>query len=151
MFSLPIRTQLSIVITVAMLTIAVVILILAQNLYQQRDRDFRQAYLVGQQNLWAAIMENERKEMSTNFKVFTRDRKLKSALFKNKYDGIRELIGPTATRLRALNVASNMIVVNKEGQVVFSDDDQVKSAPAAALRAIATSKSASDIELSGNG
>lgn len=151
MLSLPIRTQLSISVTVSILTISLVILFLAQNLYEQRDRDFKQTYIKGQKNLWFAISENERTEMLGNFKIFSRDQKLKTALFKGKFDALRELLGPTATRLKALNVADNMMIVSRDGKVIFSDDERVKEPSPTILKVLETLKPVSDFDLTPGG
>ena len=63
---------------------------IGQLLYNQRDQDFRDAYLSGLNSLWKAVSENELSTMASNFKALTRNRKLSMALYKGQHDQIRE-------------------------------------------------------------
>lgn len=149
--SLPIRYQLSISMAFAMSIVAVVMMLIGQHLYDQRDRDFQRTYISSQNNLWTAISENERTEMASNFKTFTRNRKLTTALFRKKFDSLGEIIGPTATRLKAMNIADNLMIVSKDGAVVYSVVKQATQIPITVKKVLETSKQASDLDLTADG
>jgi len=151
LLSLPIRYRLSLAISAAMLIIAVAMLFIGQQLYQLRDRDYQQNYVANQLNLWNAISANQATEMAANFKVFTRDRKLKTALFRKKFDGIRELVGPIATRLKAEKIADNMQIVAQNGQVVFSEIPSASQATQTALQVLQSRQQQTDIDFSPDG
>lgn len=149
--TLPIKYRLSITMALAMLIMSLIMLLIGQHLYDQRDRDFQETYISSQKNLWVAISENERAEMAANFKIFSRNRKLTTALFRKKYDNLRELLGPTATRLSAMNIADNMMIIAKDGSVVFSAIKGITESPQTAKHVLNTSKQSSDLELTSDG
>ncbi len=149
--SLPIRYRLSMSVALAMLVVAIVMMLIGQHLYNQRDRDFQETYISSQKNLWIAISENERTEMAANFKIFTRNRKLTSALFRKKFDKLPEILGPTATRLKAMQIADNMMIVSKEGTVVFSEIKQKTQLSSIVKQVLQTSKQGADLALSDDG
>jgi methyl-accepting chemotaxis protein len=135
----------------SMLVLAAVLIVISHHLYSQKDKDFQKTYISSQKNLWTAISKNEREQMATNFKTFSRNRKLTTALFRKKYDNLREILGPTATRLKALNIADNMMVIAADEQVVFSEIQANTQAPQTAKQALETRKQSSDIELTADG
>ncbi len=148
--SLPIRHRLSIATAILLLMVICAAFFLGMLLYNQKHGDFEDAYLKGQKNLWDAITLNESNAMSENFKTFTRNRKLTSALFKNEKDKLRDLIGPSATRLKASGIASNLMVVMKDGSVGFSETN-VTQAPETAKTAMSSKKLASGLEYTADG
>ena len=148
--SLPIRHRLSIATAILLLMVICAAFFLGMLLYNQKHGDFEDAYLKGQKNLWDAITLNESNAMSENFKTFTRNRKLTSALFKNEKDKLRDLIGPSATRLKASGIASNLMVVMKDGSVGFSETN-VSQAPETAKTAMSSKKLASGLEYTADG
>lgn len=149
--SIPIRLRISITMALAMLIVALVMLFISQHLYNQRDKDFQDTYISSQKNLWVAISENEQATMASNFKTFSRNRKLTTALFRKKYNTLREILGPTATRLKALDIADNMMVVTTDGSVVFTEISNLEYTPETAKRVLETRKQSSDIELTSDG
>jgi len=148
--SLPLRHRLSIATAIFLILVIVASLLISLHLYDQRDSDFQHAYLQGQVNLWDAISRNERSAMSENYKTFTRNRKLTAALFKNQKDKLRELIGPSATRMKALGVSSNLMVIMKDGSVGFSENGKSQT-PITAKEALKTSKRTDGLEMSADG
>lgn len=149
--NMPLRLRLSLATAVVILLVMVVMVFIGQRLYDQRDQDFINTYTTSQQNIWNAISRNEFAVMSSNFKTFTRNRKLTSALFKNESGKLADIVGPSATRMKAMDVASNLMIIMKDGSVGFSDISGVTSAPKVAMEALKTSKTVSGLELTADG
>ncbi len=149
--NISLKQRLSFAVGCGLLMITVVLLVIGQQLYNQRDRDFRAAYLGGVSSLWKAVSENERNEMAANFKALTRDRKLGAALYKEQKEAIREAIGPTATRLQAMEIADNVIVMNKRGEIGFSLIEAESTPPVLAMKTISSGKSLEGFELTVDG
>ncbi len=145
------KNRLSLSVGVVIILVTAVLLLLGRHLYDQRDQDFQNAYLNGLSDLWEAIGENERAAMATNFKSLTRNRKLNTALFRGKTDAIKDAIGPTATRLLALGIADNLMVVTREGRVGFSELPRANAVSETAKQALDTGKQARGFELSPDG
>lgn len=149
--TLPIRFRISIVMAVALTLVITSLILVGQHLYEQRDTAFRNAYISGQQSLWAAISENENSSIASNYQIFSRNRKLTSALFRGEFAKIPEVMGPTATRLSAMNVTNHMRIVSKDSNVVFSDVEGRTSVPETAKRVFKDPKTISDLELTADG
>jgi len=149
--NMPLRLRLSLATAIVILLVTLAMMFIGQHLYNQRDKDFINTYTASQQNIWDAISSNERTAMSSNFKTFTRNRKLTTALFKNQAEKLAEIVGPSATRMKAMDVASNLMIIMKDGSVGFSEIAQATSAPKVALEALKTSKNTSGLELTGDG
>ncbi|MCP3671005.1 MAG: methyl-accepting chemotaxis protein [Gammaproteobacteria bacterium] len=124
---------------------------IGQLLYEQRDQDFRQTYLSGLNGLWVALSHNEQSKMESNFKSLTRNRSLSTALFKGKLEELREAVGPTATRLQAMKIADNLMVITKDGKVGFSLIDGISTPPGSAKNTLNTSKASRGFEQTSDG
>ena len=148
-FSLKLR--LSLVIGLATLIFTVVLFTLGQHLYQEKNAEYQNAYLGGLNDLWRAISENERSAMAANFTSLTRNRKLSTALYRGKDDGVLDAVGPTATRLQAMSIADNIMITAKDGRVMFSALDTATQAPTIAKNAIASGKNQSGFALTADG
>jgi len=149
--NMPLRLRLSLTMAVVILLVTLLTMLIGQHLYNQRNQAFIDTYTTSQQNIWNAISSNEFAAMSSNFKTFTRNRKLTTALFKNQSDKLAEIVGPSATRMQAMDVASNLMIIMKDGSVGFSEVSAVSSAPKAALETLKTSKTVTGLELTSDG
>ncbi|MCG8488363.1 MAG: methyl-accepting chemotaxis protein [Chromatiales bacterium] len=148
-FSLKVR--LSAVIGLATLIFTIVLFSLGQHLYEKKNSDFQMAYLAGLDDLWRAISENERSTMAANFTSLTRNRKLSAALYRFSTEGVRDAVGPTATRLQAMGIAENVMIIAKDGRIGFTSQDNVYQVPEVANQAIASGKTADGFELTADG
>ena len=149
--TLPIRFRISIVMAVALTLVTASLILVGQHLYGQRDTAFKNAYVSGQQSLWAAISENENSGIASNYQIFSRNRKLTTALFRDEFAKIPEIMGPTATRLSAMNVINHMQILSRDSNVVFSDVEGRTSVPTTARRVLKDPKTGSDLELTADG
>lgn len=148
---LSLKLRLSLVIGLATLILTVTLLSLGQHLYQKRNADYQNTYLGGLNDLWRAISENERSAMAANFTSLTRNRKLSTALYRGKDDGVQDAVGPTATRLQAMNIADNVMIVSKDGRVSFTALDSATQSPTIANNAATSGKNESGFELTSDG
>jgi len=149
--NMPLRLRLSLATAIVILLVTLLTMLIGQHLYNQRNQDFIDTYTQSQQNIWNAISSNEITAMSSNYKTFTRNRKLTTALFKNQSDKLAEIVGPSATRMKAMDVASNTMIIMKDGSVGFSEITAASSAPKVALETIKTSKITTGLELTADG
>ncbi|MCP4288858.1 MAG: methyl-accepting chemotaxis protein [Gammaproteobacteria bacterium] len=149
--SLSLKQRLSIAVAVGFTIIAVALLGVGQYMTEMRDKEFQSAYLGGLNDLWKAVSENERVAMASNFASLTRNRKLSSSLFKGDDTGVRGAVGPTATRLEAMGIADNLVIIAKDGRVSYSLLDTVTQAPQLAREAMSSSKPQSGFELTPDG
>ncbi|MCG7982769.1 MAG: methyl-accepting chemotaxis protein [Candidatus Thiodiazotropha lotti] len=148
---LSLKLRLSLVIGLATLVFTIVLFSLGQHLYDRKNSDYQMSYLAGLDDLWRAIGENERSTMAANFTSLTRNRKLSASLYRFSKEGVRDAVGPTATRLQAMGIADNVMILAKDGRIGFSSLDGVSQSPEVANRAIATGKSADGFELTADG
>ncbi|ODB87439.1 hypothetical protein A3195_01535 [Candidatus Thiodiazotropha endoloripes] len=135
----------------ATLIFTIVLFSLGQHLYEKKNTDYQMAYLAGLDDLWRAISENERSTMAANFTSLTRNRKLSASLYRFKEEGVKDAVGPTATRLQAMGIADNVMIVAKDGRIGFTSQDGVTQSPEVANQAIASGKSADGFELTADG
>ncbi|MCG7930069.1 MAG: methyl-accepting chemotaxis protein [Candidatus Thiodiazotropha lotti] len=148
---LSLKLRLSLVIGLATLVFTIVLFSLGQHLYDRKNSDYQMSYLAGLEDLWRAIGENERSTMAANFTSLTRNRKLSASLYRFSKEGVRDAVGPTATRLQAMGIADNVMILAKDGRIGFSSLDGVSQSPEVANQAIATGKSADGFELTADG
>ena len=148
---LSLKLRLSLVIGLATLIYTLVLLSLGQHLYEKKNSDYQMTYLGGLNDLWRAISENEQSSMSANFSSLTRNRKLSAALFRFNEQGILDAVGPTATRLQAMGIADNVMIISKDGQIGFTALDSAKQVPIVAENAIASGKTENGFELTSDG
>ncbi|MCG7897809.1 MAG: methyl-accepting chemotaxis protein [Candidatus Thiodiazotropha weberae] len=148
---LSLKLRLSLVIGLATLIFTIVLFSLGQHLYEKKNTDYQMAYLAGLDDLWRAISENERSTMAANFTSLTRNRKLSASLYRFKEEGVKDAVGPTATRLQAMGIADNVMIVAKDGRIGFTSQDGVTQSPEVANQAIASGKSADGFELTADG
>ena len=151
MNSLPLRIRLSIVMVLAILLVSVVLIYFSNSIYSLKDAEFQDTYITSESNLLSAVIDQAQSEMGTNFRVFTRDRKLKTALFREKFEDIGELLGPVATRLTAEGTINNMAVISKDGKVVFSALSSSQNAGTTALAALQSGKNTTGLDLTTDG
>ncbi|MCG7914434.1 methyl-accepting chemotaxis protein [Candidatus Thiodiazotropha endoloripes] len=148
---LSLKLRLSLVIGLATLIFTIVLFSLGQHLYEKKNTDYQMAYLAGLDDLWRAISENERSTMAANFTSLTRNRKLSASLYRFKEEGVKDAVGPTATRLQAMGIADNVMIIAKDGRIGFTSQDGVTQSPEVANQAIASGKSADGFELTADG
>ncbi|MCG8010475.1 MAG: methyl-accepting chemotaxis protein, partial [Candidatus Thiodiazotropha weberae] len=148
---LSLKLRLSLVIGLATLVFTIVLFSLGQHLYDRKNSDYQMSYLAGLEDLWRAIGENERSTMAANFTSLTRNRKLSASLYRFSKEGVRDAVGPTATRLQAMGIADNVMILAKDGRIGFSSLDGVSQSPEVANQAIATGKTADGFELTADG
>ncbi|MES9850542.1 MAG: HAMP domain-containing methyl-accepting chemotaxis protein [Candidatus Thiodiazotropha sp. L084R] len=148
---LSLKLRLSLVIGLATLIYTLVLLSLGQHLYEKKNSDYQMTYLGGLNDLWRAISENEQSSMAANFSSLTRNRKLSAALFRFNEQGILDAVGPTATRLQAMGIADNVMIISKDGQIGFTALDSAKQVPTVAENAIASGKTENGFELTSDG
>jgi methyl-accepting chemotaxis protein len=151
MFSrLSIKLQISIAMALGTLVLTIALLAIGQNLYAQKDAEFKSSFLSGLSNLWDAISESEQSAMAANFTSLTRNRALTQALYEKNPEGINEASSPTATRLKAMNLVDNLMVFDTQGQVKYTLIESAKSIPIIAKQALSSGKPAQGFELSGD-
>ncbi len=148
---LSLKHRLSLVVGIAIALVIAFLLVLGQHLYDQRNKDFQHAYTQGQKNLWEAVSGNERATMAGNFKNLTRNRKLNNALFRDQLDKLPDAVGPTATRLQAMGIADNLMIVTKDGRIGFTEQKNVSAPAATAKRVLETGKQAGGLDLTSDG
>ncbi|MCG8052383.1 MAG: methyl-accepting chemotaxis protein [Candidatus Thiodiazotropha taylori] len=148
---LSLKLRLTLVIGLATLIFTIVLFSLGQHLYEKKNSDYQMAYLAGLDDLWRAIGENERSTMAANFTSLTRNRKLSASLYRFSEEGVKDAVGPTATRLQAMGIADNVMIIAKDGRIGFTALDGVSQSPEVAKQAIATGKSADGFELTTDG
>ncbi|MEW8239435.1 MAG: methyl-accepting chemotaxis protein [Candidatus Thiodiazotropha taylori] len=148
---LSLKLRLTLVIGLATLIFTVVLFSLGQHLYEKKNSDYQMAYLAGLDDLWRAIGENERSTMAANFTSLTRNRKLSASLYRFSEEGVNDAVGPTATRLQAMGIADNVMIIAKDGRIGFTALDGVSQSPEVAKQAIATGKSVDGFELTADG
>ncbi|MCG8039271.1 MAG: methyl-accepting chemotaxis protein, partial [Candidatus Thiodiazotropha taylori] len=145
------KLRLTLVIGLATLIFTIVLFSLGQHLYEKKNSDYQMAYLAGLDDLWRAIGENERSTMAANFTSLTRNRKLSASLYRFSEEGVNDAVGPTATRLQAMGIADNVMIIAKDGRIGFTALDGVSQSPEVAKQAIATGKSVDGFELTADG
>ncbi|RLW61585.1 MAG: hypothetical protein B6D75_01830 [gamma proteobacterium symbiont of Stewartia floridana] len=148
---LSLKLRLTLVIGLATLIFTIVLFSLGQHLYEKKNSDYQMAYLAGLDDLWRAIGENERSAMAANFTSLTRNRKLSASLYRFSEEGVNDAVGPTATRLQAMGIADNVMIIAKDGRIGFTALDGVSQSPEVAKQAIATGKSVDGFELTADG
>ncbi|MCG7942164.1 MAG: methyl-accepting chemotaxis protein [Candidatus Thiodiazotropha taylori] len=148
---LSLKLRLTLVIGLATLIFTIVLFSLGQHLYEKKNSDYQMAYLAGLDDLWRAIGENERSTMAANFTSLTRNRKLSASLYRFSEEGVNDAVGPTATRLQAMGIADNVMIIAKDGRIGFTALDGVSQSPEVAKQAIATGKSVDGFELTADG
>jgi methyl-accepting chemotaxis protein len=148
---LSLKQRLSIATALGFILVAVSLLGVGKYLSGMQEKEFQTAYISGLSNLWNAVGENERATMASNFSALTRNRKLSAALYKGKNDAVLDAVGPTATRLSAMDIADNLMIINKDGQVSYSSHDAATQAPQVARDALASGKQASGFERTSDG
>ncbi|MEW8323124.1 MAG: methyl-accepting chemotaxis protein [Candidatus Thiodiazotropha taylori] len=148
---LSLKLRLTLVIGLATLIFTIVLFSLGQHLYEKKNSDYQMAYLAGLDDLWRAIGENERSTMAANFTSLTRNRKLSASLYRFSEEGVQDAVGPTATRLQAMGIADNVMIIAKDGRIGFTALDGVSQSPEVAKQAIATGKSVDGFELTADG
>ncbi|MBW9258168.1 MAG: methyl-accepting chemotaxis protein [Candidatus Thiodiazotropha sp. (ex. Lucinisca nassula)] len=148
---LSLKLRLTLVIGLATLIFTIVLFSLGQHLYEKKNSDYQMAYLAGLDDLWRAIGENERSTMAANFTSLTRNRKLSASLYRFSEEGVQDAVGPTATRLQAMGIADNVMIIAKDGRIGFTALDGVSQSPEVAKQAISTGKSADGFELTADG
>jgi methyl-accepting chemotaxis protein len=149
--SLSLKQRLSLVMTIGFLLVAVTLVAVGHFLTGVQEQEFESAYIDGLEGLWSAVSENERNAMAGNFTALTRNRKLSGALFKGSREKVVDAIGPTATRLEAMDIADNLMVVGKDGQIYFSLQEGVTQVPALAQKALESAKPVAGFELTPDG
>ncbi len=141
MFSrLSIKLRLSLVMALGTVVLTVFLFAIGHYLYLQKESEAHTSYLSGFNNLWSAIVESERSAMASNFTSLTRNRALSTALYTENPEGIQEASSPTATRLKAMELVDNMMVIDKGGVVRFTLVDSAKTMPALAQQALSSGK-----------
>jgi methyl-accepting chemotaxis protein len=148
-FSIKLRLSLAMAAGTIILTLFLVAI--GQYLFQQKDNEFHDAYLSGLNNLWRAIAETEQSSMASNFTSLTRNRGLSKSLYKGDREGIREAAFPTATRLKAMNIVDNLMVVTARGEISYSLLDVIGKPPLIAQKALESGKPQQGFELSSDG
>ncbi|MCG7925865.1 MAG: methyl-accepting chemotaxis protein [Candidatus Thiodiazotropha taylori] len=148
---LSLKLRLTLVIGLATLIFTIVLFSLGQHLYEKKNSDYQMAYLAGLDDLWRAIGENERSTMAANFTSLTRNRKLSASLYRFSEEGVKDAVGPTATRLQAMGIADNVMIIAKDGRIGFTALDGVSQSPEVAKQAIASGKSVDGFELTADG
>lgn len=149
--NISLRQRLSVVVAAGILLIAAILGGFGQYLYDQKDQEFRRAYVSGLEALWKAQSANERDKMSGSFKNLTRNRRLSEALFRGQLTDLRVEVGPTATRLEALGIADNLLIVTVKGEIGFSNLPTVTAVPKAAEQVRTTGKLAEGFERTRDG
>ena len=146
-----VKMRLGGVVTVAVLGVAVALLLVGQQVLEHERKAHHEAYVTGMQDLWGAIATSRQAAMAANFKPITRNRKLSAALYRGREDAVRDAVGPTLTRLQAQWTIDNLVVVGKDGQVLFSGQSGESTTPAAARRALEEGKIVQGVERTGDG
>lgn len=149
--TLSLKQRLSLAVGFGFLLLALTLVAVGSFLTDVRDQAFQSAYLSGLEDLWSAVSENERAAMAGNFTAVTRNRKLSGALFRNNTEKVVGAIGPTATRLQAMEIADNLLVIGKDGKIHFSLQEGVTAVPQLAQQALTSSKPVSGFELTPDG
>ncbi|MBF0256398.1 MAG: HAMP domain-containing protein [Gammaproteobacteria bacterium] len=118
--NLRLRDRVSLAVGLGILVIASTMAIVADRLQSGVHEDFRKAYFSGLAGLWNAQSASEQQAMASNFKAFTRNTQLSAALFRNNPAGIRDAVEPTAIRLKAVDVADNLLVIDRSGKLAYA-------------------------------
>ena len=148
---LSLKQRLSIAVAISFIIVTITLLGVGQYLADLREKEFESAYLGGLSDLWMAVSENERAAMAANFTALTRNRKLSSALYRGNYDAVPDTVSPVATRLEVMDIADNLIIVNKDGMVNYSHVDDVTQASQIARNSLTSGKSEAGFELTPDG
>jgi methyl-accepting chemotaxis protein len=152
MFSrLSIKLRLSLVMAAGILALTLFLIAMGQYLYQHLGDEFHDSNLNGLNNLWRAIAETEQSAMAANFTSLTRNRALNKSLFKADVDGIKEAAFPTATRLKAMEIIDNLIVISTQGDIYYSLVEGIYKPPLIAQQALSSGKPQQGFEQSVDG
>ena len=148
---LSLKQRLSITVATGFLIVTITIVTMGRYHADLREQEFQSAYLGGLADLWTAVSENERVVMAANFTSLTRNRKLSNALYQGKDDAVPNAVSPVATRLEAMDIADNLMIVNKDGRVSYSHNEAVTQAPQIVRNSLASGKSEEGFELTPDG
>jgi methyl-accepting chemotaxis protein len=152
MFSyLSIKLRLSLVMAFGTLVLTAALLATSHYLYSQKEAEAHSTYLKGLSNLWDAIAESEQSAMAANFQSLTRNRALSEALYQKNSGGVEAASSPTATRLQAMKLIDNMLVVGNKGDIKYSIVEGVTAPPIMAKKALSSGKPQQGFELSSDG
>jgi hypothetical protein len=148
---LSIKLRLSMVMAVGILILALFLLAIGQYLYQHKANEFHLTYLNGLNNLWRAVAETEQSAMASNFTSLTRNRGLNKSLFKGDMQGIRDAAMPTATRLKAMQIVDNLMIITPQGDIRYSLVEGVDTPPIIARQTLSSGKPQQGFELTSDG
>jgi methyl-accepting chemotaxis protein len=149
--NLSLRQRLSVLVALGMSAVVLTLVLIGNQQNHQRDEEFRQAYLSGLSGLWKALSSNQQERMYANFKGLTRNRNLTTALFRGKLENLQEAVGPTATRLQAMKIVDNLMIITAKGEVGFSSLPASQQTSVLAKRALETGKMVSGLEYTADG
>lgn len=148
---LSLKQRLSFTVGLGFILVTITLLGVGKYLSGMQEEQFQAAYTSGLRNLWNAVGENERATMAANFTALTRNRKLSAALYRGKDDAVLDAVGPTATRLAAMDIADNLMIINKDGRVSFSAVEGPVETPMVAKEALASGKRTTGFERTSDG
>jgi methyl-accepting chemotaxis protein len=148
---LSLKARLSIVTGLGILILAAALLSLEHYRYLQKEAEFHAEYLNGLNHIWLAISDNERTNMASHFTSLTRNRKLSTSLYRGNREAVLDAVAPTATRVKAMNIADNLVIVGKNGEINYSMIEGLSQPPAAAKRSLASGKQEGGFELTSDG
>lgn len=148
---LSIKLRLSIAMAVGTLILTVALLAIGRYLYLQKESEFHNTYHQGLSNLWLAIVGSEQSAMAANFTSLTRNRALSAALYKGDAEAIKEASTSTATRLKAMNLIDNLVVMSKQGDIKYTLIDGEKTPSFLTKQALSIGKPQQGFELSSDG
>ncbi len=148
---LSLRDSLSLAVGLGIVIIVGTLMLVGRSIQMQHDEQFSHSYLNGISGMWKAMSQNEQTTMAANFKSLTRNRNLSTALFRGKLEKLREAVGPTATRMEAMKIANNLMVVTKEGKVGFSLVPGVTATTTAVRQSLTSKKPVDGFERTADG
>ncbi len=148
---LSLKMRLSIVTGLGILTLAAALLSLEHYRYIQKEAEFHTEYLNGLNHIWTAISDNERTNMASHFTSLTRNRKLSTGLYRGNREAILDAVAPTATRVKAMNIADNLVIVDKNGEISYSMIEGLSQPPEAAKRSLSSGKQEGGFEMTSDG
>jgi methyl-accepting chemotaxis protein len=148
---LSLKARLSIVTALGILILAAALLSLEHYRHLQKEAEFHDEYLNGLNNIWRAISDNERTNMVPHFTALTRNSKLIAGLNRGDREAVQDAVEPTATHVKAMNIADNLVIVGKNGEINYSTIEALGQPPAAAERSLASGKQEGGLEMTSDG
>jgi methyl-accepting chemotaxis protein len=148
---LSLKVRLSIVTALGILTLAAALLSLEHSRYLQKEAEFHDEYLNGLNTIWRVISENDRTTMASHVTSLTGDHKLIAGLDNGDREAVQNTVAPIAAHAKALNIADNLMIIGKDGEVDYSMIEGLSQPPTAAKRSLATGKQEVGLELTGDG